>query len=73
VTGETIVFEFCAGVAATVTMDVLASASRRIGCSVAVPDLEGEAVPAQWCNTLPTGLADHLVAHHHPPERQQSL
>ncbi len=30
-TGETIVFGFCAGVAATVTMDVLASASRRVG------------------------------------------
>ena len=33
-TGETIVFGFCAGVAATVTMDVLASASRRLGLTV---------------------------------------
>jgi len=54
VTGETIVFGFCAGVAATVTMDVLANASRRVGLTVGAK--------GQWVGRWYLGIArGHFV------------
>jgi hypothetical protein len=54
VTGETIVFGLCAGVAATVTMDVLARASRRIGLTVGAK--------GQWVGRWYLGIArGHFV------------
>ena len=53
-TGETIVFGFCAGVAATVTMDVLASASRRVGLAAGAK--------GQWVGRWYLGIArGHFV------------
>jgi len=54
VTGETIVFGFCAGVSATVTMDVFASASRRLGLAAGAK--------GQWVGRWYLGIArGHFV------------
>ena len=53
-TCETIVFGFCAGVAATVTMDVLAMASRRVGLTAGAK--------GQWVGRWYLGIArGHFV------------
>ncbi len=53
-TGETIVFGVCAGVAATVTMDVLASACRRLGLTAGAK--------GQWVGRWYLGIArGHFV------------
>jgi len=54
-TGETLVFGFCAGVAATVTMDVLASASRRLGLTVGAK--------GQWVGRWYLGIARGQFVH----------
>ena len=54
-TGETIVFGVCAGVAATVTMDVLASAFRRLGLAAGAK--------GQWVGRWYLGIARGKFVH----------
>jgi len=55
VSGQTILFGLCAGVAATVTMDLLASASRRIGLTVGAK--------GQWVGRWYLGMARGQFVH----------
>ena len=54
-TGETIVFGICAGVAATVTMDVLAIASQKVGLTVGAK--------GQWVGRWYLGMARGQLVH----------
>lgn len=54
-TGETIVFGICAGVAGTATMDLLASASRRVGLTVGAK--------GQWVGRWYLGIAQGNFVH----------
>jgi hypothetical protein len=54
-TGETFVFGICAGVAATVTMDVLANAFRRVGLTVGAK--------GQWVGRWYLGIARGQFVH----------
>jgi len=54
-TGETILFGICAGIAATVTMDVLASAFRRVGLTVGAR--------GQWVGRWYLGIARGQLVH----------
>ena len=54
-TGETIVFGICAGIAATVTMDVLASAARRVGLAAGAK--------GQWVGRWYLGMAQGQFVH----------
>jgi hypothetical protein len=55
VIGETIVFGCCVGIAATVTMDVLSSASRKIGLTVGAK--------GQWVGRWYLGIARGQFVH----------
>ena len=54
-TGETILFGFCVGVAATVTMDLLASAARKVGLIVGAK--------GQWTGRWYLGIARGQLIH----------
>ncbi len=54
-TGETIVFGICAGVAATVTMDVLAIASQKVGLTVGAK--------GRWVGRWYLGMARGQLVH----------
>lgn len=54
-TGEPIIFGACAGIAATVTMDVLASAFRRVGLT--------EGVKGQWVGRWYLGIVRGQFTH----------
>jgi hypothetical protein len=72
VTGETIVFGFCAGVAATVTMDVLGSFSRRVGLTAGA---KGQWI-GRWYLGIPRGHFVHsniAVAPQQPGEERAAL
>ena len=71
-TVETIVFGFCAGVAATVTMDVLGSAFRRVGLAAGAK--------GQWVGRWYLGIARGHFVHSNialapelPGEKQAAL